>query len=263
MSFNLDSELDLNFDSSSLADDLEGFVKNDTVQESITEYSKEPMTDDLEGFVKNDTVQESITEYSKEPMTDDLSKEEPTVDNFSKDNSEESTVGDFSKDDSEEPTVDDLSKEDESDEIDSLLDDKLNQIFSTEDFDDNFEQSAEEQNVDKYYQEDDVNLESVIDESTYAEIKYPCLLLNGASTNEEVDFLRSFSTEKNNSKAIYLYCEAAQGVCEIGYIKLTLKFLLTLSRMPGYRLYSLYSDTSERNEIKLDDPEILSNFISL
>ena len=238
MSFNLDSELDLNFDSSSLADDLEGFVKNDTVQESITEYSKEP-------------------------MTDDLSKEEPTVDNFSKDNSEESTVGDFSKDDSEEPTVDDLSKEDESDEIDSLLDDKLNQMFSTEDFDDDFEQSAEEQNVDKYYQEDDVNLESVIDESTYAEIKYPCLLLNGASTNEEVDFLRSFSTEKNNSKAIYLYCEAAQGVCEIGYIKLTLKFLLTLSRMPGYRLYSLYSDTSERNEIKLDDPEILSNFISL
>lgn len=238
MSFNLDSELDLNFDSSSLADDLEGFVKNDTVQESITEYSKEP-------------------------MTDDLSKEESTVDNFNKDNSEESTVDNFSKDDSEEPTVDDLSKEDESDEIDSLLDDKLNQIFSTEDFDDDFEQSAEEQNVDKYYQEDDVNLESVIDESTYAEIKYPCLLLNGASTNEEVDFLRSFSTEKNNSKAIYLYCEAAQGVCEIGYIKLTLKFLLTLSRMPGYRLYSLYSDTSERNEIKLDDPEILSNFISL
>lgn len=238
MSFNLDSELDLNFDSSSLADDLEGFVKNDTVQESITEYSKEP-------------------------MTDDLSKEESTVDNFNKDNSEESTVGDFSKDDSEEPTVDDLSKEDESDEIDSLLDDKLNQIFSTEDFDDDFEQSAEEQNVDKYYQEDDVNLESVIDESTYAEIKYPCLLLNGASTNEEVDFLRSFSIEKNNSKAIYLYCEAAQGVCEIGYIKLTLKFLLTLSRMPGYRLYSLYSDTSERNEIKLDDPEVLSNFISL
>lgn len=215
MSFNLDNELDLNFDSSSLADDLEGFVKNDTVQESTTEYTTEP------------------------------------------------TIGDFSKDDSEEPTVDDFSKEDESDEIDSLLDDKLNQIFSTDDFDDNFEQSAEEQNVDKYYQEDDVNLESVIDESTYAEIKYPCLLLNGASTNEEVDFLRSFSTEKNNSKAIYLYCEAAQGVCEIGYIKLTLKFLLTLSRMPGYRLYSLYSDTSERNEIKLDDPEVLSNFISL
>lgn len=219
MSFNLDNELDLNFDSSSLADDLEGFVKNDTVQESTTEYT---------------------TEYTTEP-----------------------TIGDFSKDDSEEPTVDDFSKEDESDEIDSLLDDKLNQIFSTEDFDDDFEQSAEEQNVDKYYQEDDVNLESVIDESTYAEIKYPCLLLNGASTNEEVDFLRSFSTEKNNSKAIYLYCEAAQGVCEIGYIKLTLKFLLTLSRMPGYRLYSLYSDTSERNEIKLDDPEVLSNFISL
>lgn len=240
MSFNLDNELDLNFDSSSLADDLEGFVKNDTVQESTIEYT---------------------TKYSEEPMADD--SEEPTVGDFSKDNSEEPTVDDISKDNSEEPTVDDFSKEDESDEIDSLLDDKLNQIFSTEDFDDDFEQSVEEQNVDKYYQEDDVNLESVIDESTYAEIKYPCLLLNGASTNEEVDFLRSFSTEKNNSKAIYLYCEATQGVCEIGYIKLTLKFLLTLSRMPGYRLYSLYSDTSERNEIKLDDPEVLSNFISL
>ena len=208
MSFNLDSELDLNFNSSSLADDLEGFVKSDAVQE----------------------VQ----------MVDGFSTEEQ-----------------------EEPAADDLSEEDENDEIDSLLDDQLNQIFSTEDFDDNFEQSAEEENVDKYYQEDNVNLESVVDESTYAEIKYPCLLLNGASTNEEVDFLRSFSTEENNSKAIYLYCEAAQGVCEIGYIKLTLKFLLTLSRMPGYRLYSLYSDTSERNEIKLDDPNVLSNFISL
>ena len=199
MSFNLDSELDLNFNSSSLADDLEGFVKSDAVQE--------------------------------EQMVDGFSTEEQ-----------------------EEPATDDLREEDENDEIDSLLDDQLNQIFSTEDFnadfDDNFEQSAEEENVDKYYQEDNVNLESVVDESTYAEIKYPCLLLNGASTNEEVDFLRSFSTEENNSKAIYLYCEAAQGVCEIGYIKLTLKFLLTLSRMPGYRLYSLYSDTSERNEIK-------------
>ena len=212
MSFNLDSELDLNFNSSSLADDLEGFVKSDAVQE--------------------------------EQMVDGFSTEEQ-----------------------EEPATDDLREEDENDEIDSLLDDQLNQIFSTEDFnadfDDNFEQSAEEENVDKYYQEDNVNLESVVDESTYAEIKYPCLLLNGASTNEEVDFLRSFSTEENNSKAIYLYCEAAQGVCEIGYIKLTLKFLLTLSRMPGYRLYSLYSDTSERNEIKLDDPNVLSNFISL
>lgn len=231
MSFNLDNELDLDFDSSSLADDLEGFVKSDTVQE-------EPMVD---GFSKEEPEEQ----------------EEPVVDGFSKDDSEEP----------EEPMVDGFSTEDENDEIDSLLDDQLNQIFSTEDFDadfdDNFEQSAEEENVDKYYQEDDVSLESVVDESTYAEIKYPCLLLNGASTNEEVDFLRSFSTEENNSKAIYLYCEAAQGVCEIGYIKLTLKFLLTLSRMPGYRLYSLYSDTSERNEIKLDDPKVLSNFISL
>lgn len=231
MSFNLDNELDLDFDSSSLADDLEGFVKSDTVQE-------EPMVD---GFSKEEPEEQ----------------EEPVVDGLSKDDSEEP----------EEPMVDGFSTEDERDEIDSLLDDQLNQIFSTEDFDadfdDNFEQSAEEENADKYYQEDDVSLESVVDESTYAEIKYPCLLLNGASTNEEVDFLRSFSTEENNSKAIYLYCEAAQGVCEIGYIKLTLKFLLTLSRMPGYRLYSLYSDTSERNEIKLDDPKVLSNFISL
>ena len=225
MSFNLDSELDLNFNSSSLADDLEGFVKSDAVQE------------------------------------------EQMVDGFSTEEQEEPAADGFSTEEQEEPATDDLREEDENDEIDSLLDDQLNQIFSTEDFnadfDDNFEQSAEEENVDKYYQEDNVNLESVVDESTYAEIKYPCLLLNGASTNEEVDFLRSFSTEENNSKAIYLYCEAAQGVCEIGYIKLTLKFLLTLSRMPGYRLYSLYSDTSERNEIKLDDPNVLSNFISL
>ena len=221
MGFSLDNELDLSFNSSSLADDLEDFVKTDKV--------------------------------SEDSASEDLSKDSASKD-FNKDSA--------SKDFSEDSASKDFSEEDESDEINSLLDDKLDQIFNAEEITtDDSEQSVED--VDKHYQEDEVNLESVVDEATYAEIKYPCLLLNGASTNEEVDFLRSFSTEENDSKAIYLYCEAAQGVCEIGYVKLTLKFLLTLSRMPGYKLYSLYSDTSEKNEIKLDDPKVLSNFISL
>lgn len=209
MGLNLEDDLD--FNSNSLADDLENFVKTEAEQS------------------------ENVTSFNQ----DELEQSSDNTLSFSQDESGQS----------------------EEDNIDLLLDDTLNQIFGKDS--DDVEQVVDDQDVEEHYEEDDVNLESVVDDSTYAEIVYPCLLLNGASTNEEVEFLKSFSTEESDSKAIYLYCEADQGVCEIGYIKLTLKFLLTLSRMPGYRLFSLYSNTSKRNEIKLDDPKVLSNFISL
>lgn len=266
MLFNLEDELDLDLNTDSLADSLESVVGQSPVvgalaQPSPTEVGSSTLAQtSQESPLTKAQFQESQTFHTKVDNvktfctgSDEIEtrSDEITVENHS-------TEDDYNTNDD----LDDGLGEDGFDVDDDELDDELEKLF--DEVDDEVEDISEEiPEEEKQYKEDEVNLESIVDETAYAEINYPCLLLNGASTNEEVEFLRSFSTVENNSKAIYLYCEAPQGVCEIGYIKLNLKFLLTLSRMPGYRLYSLYSSTSERNEIKLDDPEFLRNFISL
>lgn len=263
MLFNLEDELDLDLNTDSLADSLESVVEQSSGVDALAQHSPT----EVGSSALAQTSQES-------PLTKTQFQESKTfhaeVDNVKtfctgsdeiETRSNEIEIENHSTEEEDYNTNDDLDDglgEDGFDVDDDELDDELEKLF--DEVDDEVEDIPEEE---KQYKEDEVNLESVVDETAYAEINYPCLLLNGASTNEEVEFLRSFSTVENNSKAIYLYCEAPQGVCEIGYIKLNLKFLLTLSRMPGYRLYSLYSSTSERNEIKLDDPEFLRNFISL
>ena len=268
MLFNLEDELDLDLNTDSLADSLESVVEQssgvDTLaQPSPTEVGSSTLAQtSQESPLTKTQFQESQTFHTKVDNvktfctgSDEIEtrSDEITVENHSTEEEDDYNTND---------DLDDGLGEDGFDVDDDELDDELEKLF--DEVDDEVEDIPEEiPEEEKQYKEDEVNLESVVDETAYAEINYPCLLLNGASTNEEVEFLRSFSTVENNSKAIYLYCEAPQGVCEIGYIKLNLKFLLTLSRMPGYRLYSLYSSTSERNEIKLDDPEFLRNFISL
>ena len=268
MLFNLEDELDLDLNTDSLADSLESVVEQSSGVDTLAQTSP--------AEVGSSTLAQTSQES---PLTKALFKESQTfhteVDNVKtfctgsdeiETRSNEINVENHSTAEEDDYNTnddfDDGLGEDGFDVDDDELDDELEKLF--DEVDDEVEDISEEiPEEEKQYKEDEVNLESVVDETAYAEINYPCLLLNGASTNEEVEFLRSFSTVENNSKAIYLYCEAPQGVCEIGYIKLNLKFLLTLSRMPGYRLYSLFSSTSERNEIKLDDPEFLRNFISL
>lgn len=248
MLFNLEDELDLDLNTDSLADSLESVVEQSSDVDALAQTSQEsPLT--------KTQFQESQTFHTEVDNVKTFCTESDEIETENHSTEEEE---DYNTNDN----LDDGLGEDGFDVDDDELDDELEKLF--DEVDDEVEDIPEEiPEEEKQYKEDEVNLESVVDETAYAEINYPCLLLNGASTNEEVEFLRSFSTVENNSKAIYLYCEAPQGVCEIGYIKLNLKFLLTLSRMPGYRLYNLYSSTSERNEIKLDDPEFLRNFISL
>lgn len=256
MLFNLEDELDLDLNTDSLADSLESIVE----QSSGVDALGQPSPTEVGSSTLAQTSQESQTFHTEVDNVKTFCTGSDEIETRSNEINVEnhSAENDYNTNDD----LDDGLGEDGFDVDDDELDDELEKLFG--EVDDEVEDIPEEiPEEEKQYKEDEVNLESIVDETAYAEINYPCLLLNGASTNEEVEFLRSFSTVENNSKAIYLYCEAPQGVCEIGYIKLNLKFLLTLSRMPGYRLYSLYSSTSERNEIKLDDPEFLRNFISL
>ena len=252
MLFNLEDELDLDLNTDSLADSLESVVERSSVLAQNSPAN----------VASSDLAQPSPSTQAQSQESQTFHTEVDNVKTFRTEIDEIETENHSAKNHSTDDDLDDGLGEDGFDVDDDELDNELEKLF--DEIDDEVEDIPEEiPEEEKQYKEDEVNLESVVDETAYAEINYPCLLLNGASTNEEVEFLRSFSTVENNSKAIYLYCEAPQGVCDIGYIKLNLKFLLTLSRMPGYRLYSLYSSTSERNEIKLDDPEFLRNFISL
>lgn len=267
MLFNLEDELDLDLNTDSLADSLESVVEQSSGVDTLAQTSPT----EVGSSTLAQTSQESPLTKTQFQESQTFHAEVDNVKTFCTGSDEIETgsneieTENHSTEENDYNTNDDLDDglgEDGFDVDDDELDDELEKLF--DEVDDEVEDIPEEiPEEEKQYKEDEVNLESIVDETAYAEINYPCLLLNGASTNEEVEFLRSFSTVENNSKAIYLYCEAPQGVCEIGYIKLNLKFLLTLSRMPGYRLYSLYSSTSERNEIKLDDPEFLRNFISL
>lgn len=261
MLFNLEDELDLDLNTDSLADSLESVVEQSSGVDALAQTS--PI--EVGSSTLAQTSQESPLTKTQFQESQTFHAEVDNVKTFCTESDEIETENHSTEEEDDYNINDDLDDglgEDGFDVDDDELDDELEKLF--DEVDDEVEDIPEEiPEEEKQYKEDEVNLESVVDETAYAEINYPCLLLNGASTNEEVEFLRSFNTVENNSKAIYLYCEAPQGVCEIGYIKLNLKFLLTLSRMPGYRLYSLYSSTSERNEIKLDDPEFLRNFISL
>ena len=259
MLFNLEDELDLDLNTDSLADSLESIVEQSSGVDALVQTSPT----DVGSSTLAQTSQESQTFHTEVDNVKTFCIGSDEIETRSDEiNAENHSIEEEDDDYNTNDDLDDGLGEDGFDVDDDELDDELEKLFDevNDEVEDIPEEIPEEE---KQYKEDEVNLESVVDETAYAEINYPCLLLNGASTNEEVEFLRSFSTVENNSKAIYLYCEAPQGVCEIGYIKLNLKFLLTLSRMPGYRLYSLYSSTSERNEIKLDDPEFLRNFISL
>lgn len=264
MLFNLEDELDLDLNTDSLADSLESVVEQSSGVDALAQHSPTEVGSSAlaqtsqESPLTKTQFQESKTFHAEVDNVKTFCTGSDEIETRSNEIEIENHSTEEEEDYNTNDDLDDGLGEDGFDVDDDELDDELEKLF--DEVDDEVEDIPEEE---KQYKEDEVNLESVVDETAYAEINYPCLLLNGASTNEEVEFLRSFSTVENNSKAIYLYCEAPQGVCEIGYIKLNLKFLLTLSRMPGYRLYSLYSSTSERNEIKLDDPEFLRNFISL
>lgn len=268
MLFNLEDELDLDLNTDSLADSLESVVEQSSGVDTLAKTSPTEVGSSTlaqtsqESPLTKTQFQESQTFHTEVDNVKTFCTESDEIETRSDEINAENHSTEEEDDYNTNDDLDDGLGEDGFDVDDDELDDELEKLFDevNDEVEDIPEEIPEEE---KQYKEDEVNLESIVDETAYAEINYPCLLLNGASTNEEVEFLRSFSTVENNSKAIYLYCEAPQGVCEIGYIKLNLKFLLTLSRMPGYRLYSLYSSTSERNEIKLDDPEFLRNFISL
>lgn len=146
-------------------------------------------------------------------------------------------------------------QEDLIEKIDEIFDDDI-----LNDIDNDSSNTTSQQ----YDDNDDVVLETVQDDSIiYENIIYPCLIIKGVESIEEVEFLKRFCVDSSNTKSIFLYCFTNNDVAEIGYVKLTLDFLLILERMPNYKVVLLQSKNGKTIEVDLHNPDDLVKFISI
>lgn len=146
-------------------------------------------------------------------------------------------------------------QEDLIEKIDEIFDDDI-----LNDIDNDSSNTTSQQ----YDDNDDVVLETVQDDSIiYESVIYPCLIIKGVESVEEVEFLKRFCVDSSNTKSIFLYCFTKNDVAEIGYVKLSLNFLLILERMPNYKVVLLQSKNGKTIEVDLHNPEDLAKFISI
>lgn len=229
-------------------DDLE--IENNF--ENDFEYGFSNLVDSLEDIVESE-------KNKKESISVPVNiEEEYSVEECLTEETEQNSI-------SSEEFVDTFNKCDNTPEelTEDLIESQLNQLFTDDLEMDNNSKENNQDLMDDQEDPDNVELVTVNDSfEEFAEVVYPCLIINGATSQEEVNFLKRFQVRKENSKAIFLYCEAPQGIIEIGHVELSLQFLLTLSRMPGYKLFSVFSEKSTKQEINLTNPEVLINFIS-
>lgn len=154
------------------------------------------------------------------------------------------------------------------DEIFNGIDDLTDDLYDSNDLDKNNQIESkndgsviDEQNCN---QEERVDLETVEDDSViYEEVVYPCLIIRGVTSMEEIDFIKRFRVKTLDTKSIYVYIANRDNVAEIGYVELTIDFLLVLEKMPSYKVSLLQSKNGKMIDVDLHNPNDLVKFISI
>ena len=111
--------------------------------------------------------------------------------------------------------------------------------------------------------EDVLNLEVCSDDSTtdvLTGIEYPCLVIDGVTSEEEIFFFRDRSV--GSDATLPLYCVIENVPLKIGTCELELKALLSLKGIFDYKL-TLYKSAEHRIDLDLNDPSVLMKFIRL
>ncbi len=108
----------------------------------------------------------------------------------------------------------------------------------------------------------DIELEEYVEDNDIVMrgLKYPCLFIDGVTSEEEVNFLKG---RKNSSgMCLPLYCSVDGVPIEIGEFEMTLDSLLILRSIFDYKLY-LHKAIGVITEIDLNDTSTLLKFIRL
>ena len=114
-----------------------------------------------------------------------------------------------------------------------------------------------ESNTDVDLQE--VDISSDINQEISDEIQYPCVIIRGVETKEEVEF---FLKRINGGKALPLYLNFNNYVKRLGNFELSLNNLLLIRSISNYDL-RLYKNNKDYLRINLNEPNQLIKFITL
>lgn len=92
---------------------------------------------------------------------------------------------------------------------------------------------------------------------------YPCAVIEGLTTEYEVEFLKKHSCEPDVSIPLYINFDGL--ILLLGNIELTLDYLLTIRYLDVSKLYKLkiYKSADVIVEVDLNDANQLANFIKL
>ena len=106
----------------------------------------------------------------------------------------------------------------------------------------------------------DVCSDGSFDASVWKDIKYPCLFIDGITSEEELRFFKESS--KGSDASLPLYCNVENIPLEVGSMELELHALLALKGIFDYKL-ALYKSADQRIPLDLNDPNVLIKFIRL
>lgn len=112
--------------------------------------------------------------------------------------------------------------------------------------------------------ENEVKLDSVdtigeVAQSISDRMEYPCLLIKGVESQEEVLFIRCHS---QGATVLPIYVDFNGYLKRIGYFALTLGNLLILHSIGDYEL-TLYKSEDNVVKIDLNDPNTIEKFCSI
>lgn len=123
---------------------------------------------------------------------------------------------------------------------------------------DSFESSNDVPDVEDFA---DLDLE-VVDNSDFAasvsdQLEYPCIVLHGVTTVEELHFFSErYHTEES---ALPLFIEVEGQIKKIGFFELTLDSLLSIKCIAHYDIY-LHRKSDDVVHLDLNDPALLIKF---
>lgn len=106
----------------------------------------------------------------------------------------------------------------------------------------------------------EVSIDADINEDISDNLQYPCIIVEGIETTEEVNFFKNRIVDEG--KAIPMYIAFKGYKKQIGYFELTLDNLLLIRCISDYSV-RLYKDKKNYLKIDLHAPEQLIKFIRL
>ena len=97
-------------------------------------------------------------------------------------------------------------------------------------------------------------------EPVKSNVKYPHVLIDGISTEQEVMYFHKKFVDKDKALPLYMFFSDMYKC--IGYFELTLNNLLTIRSIASYDI-KLVIDENKQVPINLDDPTQLIKFINI